>query len=78
MDNWPLLLPLSGGVYLLSCPLPLDYKNGEYQRHLTCEEVAALERGETIEKTHKAFQSIWKDYYDAGTATRGPSIEGQV
>jgi hypothetical protein len=58
MDNWPIILAItlavSGGVYLLSRPLPLDYKNGEYQRHLTRAEVAALARGETIEKTHQA------------------------
>lgn len=70
MDNWPpivaLTLALTGGVYLLSRPLPLDYKNREYQRHLTREEVAFLKRGEPIEKTHKAFQSILHDYYDEG------------
>ena len=81
MDNWPiwlaLTIALSGGVYLLSRPLPLDYKNREYQRHLTRQEVAALRRGETIEKTHKAFQSIWKDYYDEGPLRVAPTPKGK-
>jgi len=81
MDNWPLLLALtlalSGGVYLGLRPLPLDYKNGEYQRHLTREEVATLQRGETLEKTHKAFQSIWHDYYDEGPLRVAPTPKGK-
>lgn len=35
--------PQRGG-YLLPRALPLDYKNREYQRHLTRQEVAALRR----------------------------------
>jgi hypothetical protein len=81
MDNWPLIvaftLALTGGVYLLSRPLPLDYKNREYQRHLTREEVASLRRGEQIEKTHKAFQSIWHDYYDEGPLRVLPTSKGK-
>lgn len=81
MDNWPILLALAfalgGGVYFLSRPLPLDYKNHEYQRHLTRGEVAALGRGETIEKTHRAFQSIWKTYYDAGPLWVEPTPAGK-
>jgi hypothetical protein len=81
MDNWPLLLALTlalgGGIYLLSRPLPLDYKNREYQRHLTREEVVSLQRGETLEKTHKAFQSIWKDYYDEGPLHVAPTPKGK-
>jgi hypothetical protein len=81
MDNWPIFiaitLVLGGGIYLLSRPLPLDYKNGEYQRHLTKQEIAALHKGETIEKTHKAYQSIWKDYYDEGPLRVTPVPKGK-
>ncbi|WP_157547675.1 hypothetical protein [Hymenobacter sp. DG25A] len=70
MDNWPtivaIVIALSGGVFLLSRPLPVDYKNGEYRRHLTKVEKAALQRGEVVEKTHKAYQTVWKSYYDQG------------
>ena len=70
MDNWPVLvaltLALAGGIFLLSRPLPLDYKNGEYRRHLTATEKAALQRGEVVEKTHQAYQTIWRTYSDRG------------
>jgi hypothetical protein len=81
MDTWPLIVAItvavSGGIYLLSHPLPLDYKNGEYQHHLTRAEVATLARGETVEKTHKAFQSIWKTYYDEGPLRIAPTPKGK-
>jgi hypothetical protein len=55
----------------------LDYKNGEYRRHLTRPEKAALARGEPVEKTHKAFQSVWRTYYDEGPLRVTPAGGGQ-
>jgi hypothetical protein len=81
MNTWPLYLVLAlalgAGVYFLAQPLPLDYKNGEYRRHLTRAEKAALARGEPVEKTHKAFQSIWRTYYDEGPLRVTPGPDGQ-
>ena len=81
MDNWLLYLviavALGGGVYALSRPLPLDYKNGEYRRHLTHAEKATLTAGQPVEKTHKAFQSIWRTYYDEGPLRVTPAANGE-
>jgi hypothetical protein len=70
MNNWPILIgiavALAGGIYLLSRPLPADFQNNEYRHHLTRAEKAALQRGETIDKVHKAYQTVWRDYYDQG------------
>ena len=78
--NWLLYLviavALGGGVYALSRPLPLEYKNGEYRRHLTPAERATLDAGQPVEKTHKAFQSIWRTYYDEGPLRVTPAANG--
>ncbi|GAB3730739.1 hypothetical protein GCM10027594_12760 [Hymenobacter agri] len=80
MDNWLLYLliavALGGGVYALSRPLPLDYKNGEYRRHLTRAEKATLAAGQPVEKIHKAYQSIWHTYYDQGPLRITPGPNG--
>ena len=80
MDNWLLYLiiavALGGGVYALAQPLPPDYKNGEYRRHLTRAEKATLTAGQPVEKTHKAFQSIWRTYYDEGPLRVTPAANG--
>ncbi|SMB79791.1 hypothetical protein SAMN00120144_4222 [Hymenobacter roseosalivarius DSM 11622] len=82
MDTWPVLVALvvalGGGIYFLAQPLPLDYKNGEYRRHLTPAEEAALLRGEVVEKTHKAYQSIWHTYYDQGPLRVARSATGKL
>jgi hypothetical protein len=81
MNSWPLYLVLAlalgTGAYFLAQPLPLDYKNGEYRRHLTRAEKAVLARGEPVEKTHKAFQSIWRTYYDEGPLRVTPGPNGE-
>lgn len=82
MDNWPILvalaLALGGGIFLLSRPLPTDYKNGEYRRHLTKEEKASLQRGLVVEKTHKAYQTVWRSYYDEGLLRVAPAANGEL
>jgi hypothetical protein len=69
-------IALGGGVDALSRPLPLDYKNGEYRRHLTRAEKATLTAGQPVEKTHKASQSIWRTYYDEGPLRVTPAANG--
>lgn len=80
MVNWPLLVALSlalaGGVFFLSRPLPLDYRNGEYRRHLTAPEKAALQRGEVVEKTHQAYETIWRTSYDRGPLRVSRAADG--
>lgn len=71
---WQLFLPigivLGTGIYFLGKPISdagwqrINYR--EYSRHLTKEEIAAAQRGETVEKTHKVYGDIWHSYYDEG------------
>jgi hypothetical protein len=68
----------SVGASTWDCVLyPPRAQNGEYQRHLTWAEVATLQRVDTLEKTQKAFQSIWHDYYDEGPLRVAPTPKGK-
>ncbi|UOQ70520.1 hypothetical protein [Hymenobacter cellulosilyticus] len=58
---------VGGGILLLQhIPLGPNYQDGEFRRHLTASEKAALARGDTVEKVHKAYQDVWHTYYDQG------------
>ncbi|RTQ46269.1 hypothetical protein EJV47_22335 [Hymenobacter gummosus] len=46
--------------------MPENYRDGEFRRHLTKAEKATLRQGGIVDKTHKAYQTVWRDYYDQG------------
>lgn len=79
--NWTIIVALTvaltGGIFLLSRPLPENWRDGEYRRHLTKAEKGALKRGEVLQKTHKAYQDVWKSKYDEGPLRIIPQPNGK-
>jgi hypothetical protein len=58
---------VSSSILILQhIPLSPNWKDGEYRRHLTKQEKITLAKGDTVGKIHKAYQTIWRDYYDQG------------
>ncbi|OON70799.1 hypothetical protein [Hymenobacter sp. CRA2] len=81
MNNWPILIgvavALAGGIYLLAQPLPDNWRDGEYRRHLTKAEKNTLKAGGTVDKVHKAYQTVWRDYYDQGPLRVSMGADGK-
>ncbi|AII54175.1 hypothetical protein [Hymenobacter sp. APR13] len=46
--------------------LPENWQDGGYRRHLTKQEKATLAKGDTVDKIHKAYCTVWRTNYDEG------------
>ena len=52
--------------------------NGEYLRHLTAIEKAALAKGQPVLKAHRAYNNIWKTGYHEGPLRVEPQSAGKL